>query len=149
MSVVRLSQPALGVIATATATLLVLLSTVFRGSNRYVPLTVVEWLSLALIAVVCASMLGRIWRPRLKTDALTIGFLTVLSTAPLWLACLQNALLPLAAHTQIWASALAALPAVALFLTALTCSDQQLQMLMRAWLIVAGLGLAMLARTLF
>lgn len=126
-------------VASVAAMLLILFSTVFRGSNRYVPLTLAEWLGLLLVVAVCGSLLARQWTLKMPSGMAVRGAAALLIAAPLWLALLQSALLPQAARMQIWASALAGVPAVALCLAALSCDESRLQLMIRGWIVVAGL----------
>lgn len=125
------------ILATAAGLLLIWFSTVFRGSNRWVPLIMAEWLGLLLLVIVCAGLLGQ----RLSVHASEGGWprwaTAALVASPLWVGVLQMALLPAADHHAIWSSALAGVPVAALFLLALSCREASLTTLLRAWVAVA------------
>lgn len=121
------------------ALMLVLLVTVFRGSNRYVPLVLIEWLGLALMLVLCAEVLSRYNALALGTKDWARWAAGLLIASPLWIATVQMVLLPMPAHTEIWSSALAGLPAVAMLFFALASDDRTLQTVRRTWVGIAAL----------
>lgn len=125
------------VLASAAGLLLVWFSTVFRGSNRFVPLIVADWLGLLLLVIVCAGLLGQRLSVRASEGGWPRWATGALVASPLVVGALQMALLPAADHQAIWSSALAGLPVAGLFLLALSCRDASLTTLLRAWVAVA------------
>lgn len=124
-------------LATGVGLLLILMSTVFRGSNRFVPLILVEWMSLLLLVIVCVGLLGKHLALRASSGGWSLWATGALVASPLWIGGLQLVLLSTADHHGIWASALAGAPVVAAFLLALCDRDSGLKLLLRAWVVVA------------
>lgn len=137
--------------------LTVALAPLFRGGNRWVPLTVLEWLALLLL-------LWLVWQTqagRLQWQGLGQGWrrwaLLGLLASPVLMAAVQ--LMPMpgedgwrplsAVPDATWASALAALPVLALMLAALVLPARALVDLAYLWLaaalVQALLGLAQLS----
>ncbi len=136
---------------------LVLVATLFRAGNRFVPLMVLEWLALGvLVALVVGwaagrSGLGAVDSRVRGNDGTARGngglvggharwhgvALGVLLTAPFWWAGLQ--LLPVfgpisQVPASTWLSMLAGLPVVACLALPLAANDRQLRALLWAWL---------------
>lgn len=137
-------------------TALVLAATVFRGSNRWVVLMVLEWAALmALVLMVRQSLNGQ-----MRWEGLGVGgrrwALLALVFSPLWMAAIQLVPMPSGEGWRplsltpdaTWASALAALPPMLMMLAALGLSSSAVRRLVVAWIAVAVaqalLGLAQL-----
>ena len=129
------------------ASALILLATIFRGGNRYVPLNLLEWLGLAVFLGWALNALLNANEPH--RSSLGTGkrrwALMALIALPAWIALLQ--LIPLPSGTgwhalskvpqATWASALAGIPIAALFLSALAVDSRALKVLVRFWVAVA------------
>ncbi|MDP2021661.1 MAG: O-antigen ligase family protein [Hydrogenophaga sp.] len=146
-------QEGLGLVAWATALLMVALATLFRGGNRSVALMALEALALVVL-------LGWSWRalsaqglpPAMGAERWRAAGLA-LAASPVWVAAVQ--LLPWPGVGELSPTPLATahallagLPVVACFLVALSGNPPQVQALLRLWLWVAvaqaALGLAQL-----
>lgn len=125
------------VLASAAGLLLIWFSTVFRGSNRFVPLTMAEWLGLLLLVFVCAGLLGRRLSVQVSEGGWPRWATGALAASPFVVGLLQMAMLPAAEHHTIWSSALAGVPVAGMFLLALSCREASLTTLLRAWVAVA------------
>lgn len=124
---------------------LVLMATLFRAGNRFVPLMVLEWLALGVLAALVWSSAARqsgceddgSARGNEREARLGKAALGVLLTAPFWWAGLQ--LLPVfgpisQVPTSTWLSMLAGLPVMACLALPLAASDRELRALLWAWL---------------
>lgn len=140
-------QHPLQTVAFVSAYALILLATIFRGGNRYVPLSILDWLGILVFgALVLQVILGKTSHAR---ERLGSGYrkwaLLALTTLPIWIAAVQLVPLPNSsgwlalsqAPTATWASALAGLPIAALFFCATVSDSRSLKLFVRLWLWVA------------
>lgn len=150
-----------GSAALLVASLLVVSASVFRGGNRWLPLTVLEWLGLALLVLLAVGWQARN-EPVGKTQRVRRWVLAMVMSSPLWIAALQwvawpgsvwdalpgrqlvlggagegmsgrISLLP----DETWRSALASLPVLACFALGLFAPARWLPLLIRVWLATA------------
>ena len=133
-------QEGLGLVAWATALLMVALATLFRGGNRSVALMALEALALMVLLGWAWRALGAQGLPPALGQGRWRAATLALAAAPVWLAAVQLVPWPGALSATPLATAhalLAGLPAVACFMVALSGNAAQVQALLRLWLWVA------------
>lgn len=144
-----LAQSNLGLIPVV---LLISVATLFRGGNRYAPLTVIEGLAIAAVALWGASLVMKGIAPKSLGSGANLWGRIALIAMPVWIAIVQllptgfggGSVTPVATQASIFA----AIPFVALFLAAQTFEEDDLETLFKVWiataLFQASLGLLQL-----
>lgn len=156
----------------ALGVLLIALAAIYRGGNRWLPLTAIEWLSLALLVLLASA-----WQAgpasRSLAQAARFWVLALAMTSPFWMAALQLVPLPASLWNDVpgrqvflgssvdgtavplsmlpdetWRSALSGVPVLAGFALGLLVPERSVALLIRVWLVTAavqaGLGLLQL-----